>query len=414
MAVAFDITPDHHEPTVTISDGMLLLYGFTEPDPEVVRAIEAHQDPELAVHACLQIGARALRATQATLDTGIVEKAFAGLVAGLDKAASDHVEKVITSTDALVGDDNGAVPALLRSILDEAAGKVAGLFDPDSRSSAVAVLREAFENAAVEHLSATRRALDPDNGDSPLGRWKTEVTDMLHQQLGLVLTQITEVAAAVAARAEGRALTSVKGFDLEERLHLAVSQIACRYGDLAEQVGTASGAKGSKVGDETVRLNPDDTGGQPLAVVFEAKARRLSMTRTLDELERALANRQAQAAVAVFDHAANAPTCVPFTYFDNKAIVVLDDATDDRVVELAYLWARTHAREAAAGPGDGLDPARMGEAIGDIGRALQKASVIRRGLSSAGNGIRQAGEQLDAMDLDITEALARLRRMLDQ
>jgi hypothetical protein len=41
-------------------------------------------------------------------------------------------------------------------------------------------------------------------------------------------------------------------------------------------------------------------------------------------------------------------------------------------------------------------------------------SVIRRGLSSAGNGMRQAGDQLDAMDLDITEALARLRGMLDQ
>lgn len=415
MAVALNVTPDSHEPTVTVGDGLLALYGFVESDPQVVAAVEAAEDPEPAVHICLQIGARALLATQATIDTGIVEKAVAGIVANLDKATTDHIERVLDRTETLVGTEDGTVPALLRTVVTEAADKLAGLFDPESRSSALAVLEQAFEKAAVEHLAATRKALDPDNGDSPLGRWKAEVLDTLQQQLGLVLTQVTEVAAAVAARdarADTYTLTAVKGFDLEERVHLAVSQIACRHGDLAEHVGTTSGSGGSKVGDETVRLNPDDTAGQALNMVFEAKARRLSMSRTLGELDRALANREAQAAVAVFDEAANAPTRVPFTHFDNKAIVVLDDGPDERLLELAYLWARFQARKSAAGPDDGLDPVRVGEAIADIQRAIQKASVIRRDLSSAGNGLRQAGEHLDAMDLDITDALARLKAML--
>jgi hypothetical protein len=417
MAVALNITPNPHQPTVTIADGLLTLYGFTETDPQVVNSIEAHEDLELAVHTCLQIGARALAATQATLDTGIVEKAVAGIVAGLDKATADHVERVLTSTETLVATEDGTIPTLLRAILDETADKVAGLFDPNSRSSAVAVLEEAFEKAAVGHLAATRKALDPDNSDSPLGRWKAEVIDTLQQQLALVLAQVTDLAASLAARdarADVYTLTAVKGFDLEERLHVAVSQIACRYGDLAEHAGTANGAQGSKVGDETVRLNPKDTAGRPLAIVFEAKARRMSMPRTMDELDRALANREAQAAIAVFDTAANAPTCVPFTHFDNKAIVVLGDAPDERLIELAYIWGRIQARQTGGSPGDGLDPVRVGEAIADIQRSLQKASVIRRSLSTAGNGLRQATEHLDAMDLEIVDALARLRAMLEQ
>jgi hypothetical protein len=252
---------------------------------------------------------------------------------------------------------------------------------------------------------------------SPLGRWKSEVIDTLQTQLGLVLTQVSDVAAAMAARdarAETYTLTAVKGFDLEERLHRAVSEIACRHCDLAEHVGTTAGAGGSRVGDETVRLNPDDTAGRPLVIVFEAKARRMSMARTMSELDGALSNREAQAAVAVFDDPDNAPTCVPFTPHDNKAIVVLDDSPDERWIELAYLWGRFQAGKSLAAPDDGLDPARVAGAIADIQRAMTKASVIRRDLSTAGNGLRQAGEHLDAMDLEVADALARLRAMLKQ
>jgi hypothetical protein len=71
LSVALNFTPN---PSVSIVDGVLLIDGFAEADPEVVRAIEAHDHPELAVHTCLQIGARAVHATKATVDTGIVEQ----------------------------------------------------------------------------------------------------------------------------------------------------------------------------------------------------------------------------------------------------------------------------------------------------------------------------------------------------
>jgi hypothetical protein len=126
MAVALNITTDPTEPTVTVVDGLLTLYNFTETDPQVVAAIEAHEDPHLAVHTCLQIGARALAATQATLDTGVVDRAVAGIVAGLYRATTDHVERVLTSTETLVASEDGTIPTLLRAILAEAWARCPG------------------------------------------------------------------------------------------------------------------------------------------------------------------------------------------------------------------------------------------------------------------------------------------------
>ena len=76
------------------------------------------------------------------------------------------------------------------------------------------------------------------------------------------------------------------------------------------------------------------------------------------------------------------------------------------------MWGRLQARKSLAGPDDALDPIRVG--IVDIQRAMAKASVIRRDLSTAGNGLRHAAEHLDAMNLDVTDVLARLRATMEQ
>jgi hypothetical protein len=82
-------------------------------------------------------------------------------------------------------------------------------------------------------------------------------------------------------------------------------------------------------------------------------------------------------------------------------------------MELAYLWARTEARR-SAGEASELDLVAAGELIAGIQRSLRKVSVIRRSHGTASNGIRQAEEQLGAMDAEIQEALGRLRSMLQE
>ena len=124
-----------------------------------------------------------------------------------------------------------------------------------------------------------------------------------------------------------------------------VGRLAAGYGDLAECTAKESGSSASQVGDEVVTLNRDDTYGIEARFVLEVKNRPLNLRKTMAELDEAIANREALAAIAVFRSQEQAPTSVPFQYSDDKAIVVLDpDDGDDSALRLAYMWARWTVR----------------------------------------------------------------------
>ena len=73
------------------------------------------------------------------------------------------------------------------------------------------------------------------------------------------------------------------------------------------------------------------------------------MRKTMAELDEALCNRDALAAIAVFRSQEQAPTSVPFQHFDDKAIVVFDpDDEDESALRLAYMWARWTVRKGLA------------------------------------------------------------------
>ena len=70
----------------------------------------------------------------------------------------------------------------------------------------------------------------------------------------------------------------------------------------------------------------------------------------MEELDAALANRDALAAIAVFSAQDEAPTSVPFHHTGNKAIVVFDaEDGDDSALRLGYMWARWVVRRELAG-----------------------------------------------------------------
>ena len=105
------------------------------------------------------------------------------------------------------------------------------------------------------------------------------------------------------------------------------------------------------------------------AIVFEAKHRKLGMRKIMEELDEALENRSATAAIAVFAEPTQSPTAVPFTYFANKAIVVLEpDVPAVQILELAYMWARWEARKALALDGAAIDVHRVEAIMSDIRR----------------------------------------------
>lgn len=403
--------------TLGLQEQTLVFDGFKESDPAVVQAVSEAEDPERVAHACLQIGARASLAAKATLDSLVVEKAFGELTDEFGTAVNGAVEKIVETTEGLVEED-GAMPTLLRTLKEDLTGQLEALFDTDSKSSALSRMEEIFDTAAKNHTRAMRKALDPEDVESPLGRWKAEVLTAVQESATLVLGQVTELAAAMAsakAQQETLALTTLKGRSFEEQMHALLGSIAVRHGDLAEAVGDARGATGAKAGDELVTVSPEDTGGQHCAVVFEMKNRRLSMRKTLDELESAMSNRAAQSAVAVFASPEFAPTAVPFMPYGRRAIVVVDpDDPDQKLLELAYMAARWEARKALGVDAEAIDHAAVEEAISAVRQALGRLTTVRTHHSTARRGIELAGNAVDTLALEVDEALRALREALGQ
>ncbi|HVA08442.1 MAG TPA: hypothetical protein VNG12_17035 [Acidimicrobiales bacterium] len=400
---------------LSMRGGCLVWDGFEEADPLVIEVIGGAENPEVAAHACLQVGARASKAAMASLDSLIVEQAFGELKEGFGSTVSAAVDRIVGTTEAFVDEERGALPLMLRRVKEELTGELDALFDADSKSSALARMTAVFEAASAEHTKAARRALDPEDPESPLGRWKAQVVSTIQESVGLVLKQLTELTAdAAAAKATEKtfALTTAKGFSFEDEVHRILGNLATRHGDLAEHVGKVSGSTGALTGDEVVTLNLEDTGGRRAAVVFEAKRRKrkLSMREAMDELDAAMANREAVVAVAVFATPDNAPASVPFTPYGNKAIVVIDpEIPEDRVLELAYMWARWEARKALTVDAEAIDHAAVEMAFGTVQRALNRATTVRRCHSTVLNNIGQAKREVDELVAEIADALAALR-----
>jgi hypothetical protein len=156
-----------------------------------------------------------------------------------------------------------------------------------------------------------------------------------------------------------------------------------------------------------VKVCADDTGGMDASFVLEAKDRRLSLPKTLQELDAALANHGALAAVAVFSSQEMAPTTVPFQWWGNKAIVVVDkDGCDPRALHLAYAWARWVVRRSiSADDGTELDLGRVEAALTAARRALARHQSVKACHSAAKKKIDEGAVHVADLVDEVDEAL---------
>ena len=166
------------------------------------------------------------------------------------------------------------------------------------------------------------------------------------------------------------------------------------------------------MGDLVIDINPEDTNAYEARIVIEAKRRKLSLRAIDDELERAIENREATVAIAVFDSQANSPFKVPFHYSGDFAYVVHDPAgDDDSALRLAYMWARWVARRqvnAAASEEAGLDLAALQSLVEEATTALSRISNIKRNHSKARKAIEDAAQDAEGLVADVRSTLSEL------
>ncbi len=406
MTIASPVSQDR----VDLVDGTLLVRDLVETDAEVLRVVAATDDHVENARQCLRIGARAILAVNATVDTHIVEQRFDAMSAQISRQLDDTVERIAATTQALLAEDDGALTTALaghRAGLEELLGDT---FDPDSKRSVIAIFEQVIEEAQIAQVEGIRRLVATDDEDGPLGRLRHEITRHTNEctrELRQEVQNLSERIAVKEAVAPVIAITTAKGFTFEDAVHDAVCRIAAPHGDLPEQTGKTSGSAATQKGDEVVTLAADDTMGAEACFVLEAKSRKLNLRKTHEELDAARENRDALAAVAVFSSQDEAPTSVPFSYSGDKAIVVYDpEECDDSALRLAYMWARWVVRRELAGTAaEDVDVERIGTLIDDALRAVERVTAIKRGHTQAKKSIDQAGEQVALLAAEVRDAL---------
>jgi hypothetical protein len=392
---------------VLVADGVVYVRELEEHDAEVARIVAEADDPVAAASSCLRIGARALRAAHVSVDVDVIERSFAELEHRFESRVTAAVDEIARSTAELLDEDDGALTGTLGAFRGELEGMLGDTFDADSKSSVLARIEELV-------LGTMRGLITPEVDDSPIGRLRKELVDTVQREVSDVadeVRRVTEHLGILDATEEVYEQTTGKGFDFEDLVDECVSALAATHDDLAETTGTTKGATGSQVGDEVVTLNRDDTFGCDACFTIEVKNRKLNLRSTLAELDEAMCNREAHAAVAVFRSQEQAPTAVPFMYSDDKAIVVLDpDDLDDSALRLAYMWARWTVRKqlAATEEAEGVDLERVRCLLDDAARALERHATIKRAHTAARKGIEMAADQVEALVHESREALEEL------
>ena len=398
------------------SGGVVHIQDIVTADPDLLALVENSADPEAVVQHALSTGARALAVAQTSLDTRMVEESFAQLVIGLKGQIDGAGTIVSAATDDLLNHPTRGVGAILQSWRTKVEALMDSTFNPDRATSAFGRLDQILDAAGQTQLAATRVLLNPDAADSPMAR----VLATVQTQIGTVLQAVSLLSDKVAAESASRTAvtaamerSAVKGEDYEQKVVQVVTGIAAGRGDVAEGTGRTTGSTGGLVGDIIVAVDPATIRVARGIYVLECKDRKLSVRAILDELHEAAANRDAQAAIAVFSLPEHCPVDDPFTIFDNRAIVLYDkNAPDASVLRLACMWARwVVQREAQAGDGQ-IDVDDIRALLEDGRRILGRRANVRRAHSSAAKKIQEAAEQVDEMHDGFSEVIEKIEQVL--
>ncbi len=389
---------------VLVTDGVVYVRELEESDDEVVRVVSDADDPVAAVGHCLRVGARALRAAHVSVDVNVIERSFSELESRFEAKVTDAVDEIARASAGLLDAEDGALTGTLSSFHTELSQLLGDTFDADSKSSVLSNIESLV-------LGTMKGLITPEIADSPIGRLKAELVDTVHREVSDVaeeMRRVTEHLGILDATDEVYEQTTGKGFDYEDLVDECVATLAAGYGDLAEVTAKQSKpAQGRQVGDEVVTVNREDTHGAEARFVLEMKNRPLNMRKTMAELDEALANRDALAAIAVFRSQDQAPTAVPFAHFDDKAIAVLDpDDEDESALRLAYMWARWTVRKGLAVSEEAeVDLERVRCLLDDAARALERHTAIKRFHTQAKKSIDQAADQVRDLVGEVQETL---------
>ena len=393
MEAAFPLRP----PSVRTIGDRVAVDGLVVDDPVAVRLVhereEAGDDPAQLLLDAVEIGARVLDREQAGANAEFVRTEF---------------EKQAREVEAAFGEQAGAVGERLAKQLEDVFGPETGSlskalerhFSDDSSGSVQQRVRALVADVMGQARQDLLQQFSAADGRNPLADFKAASLAMMKRSAEQQDTHLTamrdrmaalerqlqglrdEKAASVELAAE-RERGTAKGRTFEEAVFDAVEAIAAAQGDCAEPVGDLAEG-GGKRGDVVVSVDAA-TGPARGRIVIEAKDRRISRKKSLEELAEGLDQRSAQFGVWVVPSEEELPSGVrDLREVDGDKLYVIFDPEDGARVglEVAYKLARARVlltRDEV----EGLDPALVAERVELARRAMEDVRRIKQQLTGA-------------------------------
>jgi hypothetical protein len=381
--------------------------------------VEAGGDAAEAVADAIEVGARVLDA----------------------EGTAANVDYVKRELQAGLGSLNRELEETLESGSSELAERIATAFGADRSDSVQQQIKELVGADVEKRVGEVMRRLSAEDASNPLNAIQVRATKAMleaeerhRKQLGELRESHSTEARAMQAQiaglrenlgrvlekqegdervAEAEEAGTRKGRSFEERVHTAIEEIAEARGDVAVHTGDVRGDGGSKKGDTVVEIGAGD-GACIGRIVFEDKDRRLSKNAMREELNGALAERQADFAVLVVagDERIPAGHEELTEYEGNKLIVAVDPDEPAGVgLRLAYRYARLRVLMSRDRSLE-VDAAGVRDAAETAGAALKRAQGIRLALTSIDKSSEKAREGVDDLVTAVEFELARIEGLI--
>ncbi|HSD76105.1 MAG TPA: hypothetical protein VLA98_01825, partial [Solirubrobacteraceae bacterium] len=403
-------TPLRRPPQVRTAGEALFVDGLVVDDPCAVALArereEAGEDPAKLVGDAIEIGARVLDREQTAANADFVKAEFERAARELDAAFVERARKVSERLDQKVDEAFGPEHGHVAQALERHFG--------DASSEAVQhKVRLVVSELATKMREDLQRQFSSDGDSNPLAGFQRaslamikNAADQQVQHLRAMTDKISALEVRLAElRAEKEKLEEVaaeaergtaKGRDYESLVAEAIDALAVPLGDVAEAVGDLKESTGKK-GDVVVAIAACH-GPAEGRIVFEAKDRRLSRPKALEELDGCMAERNADFGVLVVPTEDEVPARMhPLReYNGDKLIAAFDPDDGPLTLQVAYQLARARVLMARGGT-DGIDGAAVGDAVERALGSLEEVRRIRQQLTGAKTQIDKASEIVGAM-----------------
>jgi hypothetical protein len=404
--------PDPSPGAVTVDGTRTTILHLVVDDPGLARLLDTRPQEErpVLVARALEVGARSLL----TAGIGIDVDAIDSRVRGITEEAERRVTQLIDQGRAAFAasfDPEQRSSLIARALADFAQWRdqVLSELDPDRAGTATASFLDRLGAIVGPDGALERRikdVLDPDADGSALARLSATMETRLGEMRDLLL--------ADRARAEGRSdearRGTAQGFAFEDRVEEWLRIEAGAIGGcIVERTGDRPGeVHNAKVGDFVITL------ADGVRIVVEAKNQAtVGLAGTggvLDELDRAMDNRGAVAAICVSARPAFPAEVGRFGVYGDRVLVVDED--EGTMLSVALRWAAAAARARLAGSVMARDPAELLERVERIRAMGTRISTLQRQLTGVRDSVAGVKDLLGTLRSDLLDLTDDLQHRL--